>query len=55
MWTTWIEGDEARLEAGWPLDSLIASVVGYDVAHEDWPGWIDEWVEQILGRPESSS
>ena len=46
-WAVWIDGEPHRWIVGWPLAPTIADLAGYDVANEDWPGWIDDWAAEI--------
>ena len=46
-WECWIEGDPTTVIVGWPLDSTLADLLGYDVAHEDWPEWINTLAAEI--------
>jgi hypothetical protein len=51
--TTWhlrIEGNPSAEIIGSPLDSTLAELLGYSVAHEEWPDWID-----VLARDIESS
>jgi hypothetical protein len=40
--------NDAQL-SGWPLDANLADLLGYDVAHEDWPEWIDRLAKELAG------
>ncbi len=42
-----IEVDPQSEVIGWPLPSTLAEALGYRVAHETWPEWIDRWAEEI--------
>lgn len=46
-WEVWIEGDPQAVCVGWPLPAVIADVLGYNPAHDEWPEWIDRWAEEI--------
>jgi hypothetical protein len=46
------DGIAVRIQAGaevigWPLASTLADLLGYNVAHEDWPPWIDDLAREI--------
>lgn len=52
-WSCVVSGEEGLPIVGTPLNSTIAETLGYDVAHEQWPAWIDDLAAQIeeLPRP----
>ena len=41
-------GDQTLV--GRPLNSALAELLGWKVAHEDWPLWVDELAAQIMDR-----
>jgi hypothetical protein len=47
LWEVKVEGAHPEEAAGHPLNSLLADVLGWHVAHEDWPAWIDELAAAI--------
>jgi hypothetical protein len=46
-WHLRIEGEPGAEIIGWPLNSTLADLLGYAVAHEDWPTWVDDLARQI--------
>jgi hypothetical protein len=41
-------GDEPQGEiVGTPLQSTLAELLGYEVAHEMWPDWVDDAAAEI--------
>jgi hypothetical protein len=46
-WHLRIEGEPGAEIVGWPLNSTLAELLGYDVAHEEWPIWIDDLAREI--------
>lgn len=46
-WSCQIEGEPESEVHGRPLASTLAATLGYDVADDEWPEWIDRWAEQI--------
>jgi hypothetical protein len=40
-------GSAADTSVGHPLNSTLADLLGYRVAHEEWPKWIDELAAEI--------
>jgi hypothetical protein len=51
-WRLRIKGEPASEIVGTPLRSTLAELLGYHVAHERWPSWIDDLasdVERALG------
>lgn len=46
-WYLRIDGEPHSEMAGWPLNSTLAELVGYNIAHEDWPSWIDDLAREI--------
>jgi hypothetical protein len=47
-WAVWIDGQQdTSIVVGRPLAPTIADAIGYDVAHEEWPTWIDQWASEI--------
>lgn len=48
LWELAIQGDsDADVSVGHPLNSTLAELLGWNVAHEEWPAWIDELAAQI--------
>jgi hypothetical protein len=48
-WHLRIEGDPSAELVGAPLNSALAELLGYRVAHERWPEWIDILAAEIEG------
>ena len=48
-WHLQIEGDPSTETVGWPLNSTLAETIGYVIAHEEWPTWIDDLAKEIEG------
>jgi len=46
-WHLALEGVKDGEIIGFPLDSTLAALLGYDVAHESWPVWIDRLAAEI--------
>jgi hypothetical protein len=46
-WELMIDGDEDSVGIGHPLDSNLAEVLGWDIAKDDWPTWVDQLAERI--------
>ena len=46
-WHCRVEGQPDAEIVGWPLNSTLAELLGYEVAREDWPQWIDELAVEI--------
>jgi hypothetical protein len=46
-WQLSIDGTPRAEIVGWPLPSTLAELLGYAVAHEQWPSWIDELAVEI--------
>jgi hypothetical protein len=42
-----IEGEPHAEIAGWPLNSTLAELLGYHVAHQEWPSWIHDLAREI--------
>lgn len=42
LWEVRLPGVKPEEAAGHPLDSLLAAALGWNVAHEAWPSWIDD-------------
>jgi hypothetical protein len=40
------EGQDG-IAVGHPLNSTLAELLGWNVAHEEWPEWINQLAEQI--------
>ena len=47
IWEVHLPGVELEEAAGHPLNSLLADVLGWNVAHEEWPSWIDDLAAAI--------
>jgi hypothetical protein len=48
LWELWLTpGAQEEVSVGHPLNSTLADLLGYDVAHEEWPAWIDELADRI--------
>jgi hypothetical protein len=54
-WNLSIEGEPAAEIVGWPLNSTLAELLGYAVAHEEWPAWIDDLAREIESAPKRQS
>jgi hypothetical protein len=48
-WHLRIEGDPSAELVGTPLNSALAELLGYRVAHEEWPEWIENLAIEIEG------
>jgi hypothetical protein len=46
-WHLRIQGDPSAELVGTPLNSSLAELLGYRVAHERWPEWIDTLAAEI--------
>jgi hypothetical protein len=46
-WHIRIEGDQAGEIVGTPLTSTLAELLGYQVAHQEWPRWIDDLASEV--------
>ena len=51
-WHLRMEGEPHAELVGWPLNSALAELVGYDIAHEEWPAWIDDLAREIQAESE---
>jgi hypothetical protein len=49
-WNLRIVGEPHTETVGWPLTPTLAEVVGYDIANEDWPAWVDDLAREIQAR-----
>jgi hypothetical protein len=47
MWSLRIEGEPHAEIVGWPLNATLAELLGYRIAHEEWPPWIDDLAQEI--------
>lgn len=49
LWEAKLEGAESGrgVAVGHPLDSTLADLLGWNVAQEEWPVWIDELAAAI--------
>ena len=45
LWEITIDGETL---IGHPLNSALAELLGWNIAHEDWPEWINEIAARIL-------
>jgi hypothetical protein len=46
-WHCRLEGKPEAEIVGWPLNSTLAELLGYEVAREEWPPWINELAAEI--------
>jgi hypothetical protein len=46
-WHLRIKDDPGAEFIGTPLNSTLAELLGYEVAQEQWPSWIDDLASQI--------
>ena len=46
-WHCRLEGKPDAEIVGWPLNSTLAELLGYEVAREGWPQWIDQLAAEI--------
>ena len=46
-WHLQIQDDPGAEIVGHPLNSTLAELLGYEVAHAEWPNWIDDLASQI--------
>jgi hypothetical protein len=51
-WYLRIDGEPTAEIVGAPLNSTLAELLGYAVAHERWPVWIDDLAREIESLPE---
>jgi hypothetical protein len=47
MWELQIQRVDEAVIVGHPLNSTLAELLGYAVAHERWPHWIDDLAQEI--------
>ncbi|MGH9197094.1 MAG: hypothetical protein ACRD1T_15310 [Acidimicrobiia bacterium] len=47
QWELQIQGQEGNVIVGHPLNTALAELLGWKVAHEEWPEWIDRLADQI--------
>ena len=47
LWELQIEGAGGEVLVGHPLNSTLAELLGFGVAHELWPGWVDRLARRI--------
>jgi hypothetical protein len=52
-WTCWLEDRPDRPVSGWPLEGVIAEVVGFNPAHDELPDWVVELAARIAARGRS--
>jgi hypothetical protein len=46
-WHLRIKGEADAEIVGTPLASTLAELLGYQVAHEEWPEWIDDLAAEV--------
>jgi hypothetical protein len=46
-WELELEGVRDAVIVGSPLNLTLADLLGYDVANEEYPAWIDQTAEEI--------
>ncbi len=51
-WYLAIEGEPYAEIVGRPLNSTLPDLLGYNVAHEEWPAWIDDLAQEIESKTE---
>ena len=51
-WECRVDGEPDAWCIGTPLNSTLAAALGYHVAHDEWPAWIDRWAEEIVATTE---
>jgi hypothetical protein len=54
-WHLRIEGVPGAEIIGWPLNTALAELLGYAIAHEEWLSWIDHLAREIESSPEGHS
>jgi len=47
LWELEIEGQEGAVIVGHPLNTTLAELLGWNVAHEEWPRWVDQLAQRI--------
>ena len=47
LWELQIEGQDGAVQIGHPLSSTLADLLGWSVAHEEWPEWVDQLAHKI--------
>ena len=47
LWELQIEGQDGAVQVGHPLNSTLADLLGWNVAHEEWPEWVDQLAQRI--------
>jgi hypothetical protein len=48
VWEMWITpGSPREAYVGHPTNSALAELLAYRIAHEEWPGWIDDLATEI--------
>jgi hypothetical protein len=47
LWQLEIEGRSDLVVIGHPIESTLAELLGHDVAHDEWPGWMTDLAGQI--------
>jgi hypothetical protein len=52
-WTCWVEDQPDRPVSGWPLQGVIAEVVGLNPAHDELPDWLVELAQRVAARARS--
>ena len=50
QWHLELEGVEGAEIAGFPLESTLAELLGYRVAHEEWPTWVTRLAEELTAE-----
>jgi hypothetical protein len=48
-WLVYFEDDPEDGAGGFTLAGLVATILGYNVAHDEIPEWIVRWAEQVGG------
>jgi hypothetical protein len=47
LWELQIAGEDGAVGIGHPLNSTLADLLGWNVAHEEWPEWVDRLARKI--------
>jgi hypothetical protein len=52
-WPLRIEREPQAEIVGQPLNAALADLVGYNIAHEEWPAWVDDLAREIQAEFEN--
>ena len=47
VWELCIAGSDDLAIVGHPLNSTLADLLGWNVAHEEWPEWVDQLATEM--------